>query len=61
MIHMPSAMTGKAWKLARPYHGPFRVLSATPSNIEARLVDESSAEPIFISVNRGTALLFWST
>ena len=25
MIYMPSVVTGKAWKLARPYHGPYRV------------------------------------
>ena len=29
MIHMLSAMTGKAWKLVCPYHGPFCVLSTT--------------------------------
>ena len=52
MIHLPSAVTAKAWKLVRPYHGPFRVLSVTPSNIEARLVDDPSAESIFVSVNR---------
>ena len=22
MIYMPSAVTGKAWKFARPFHGP---------------------------------------
>ena len=52
MIHMPSAVTGKAWKLARPYHGPFRVLNVTPTNIEARLVDDPSSESIFVAVNR---------
>ena len=35
MIYMPSVVTGKARKLARPYYGPYRVLSATPMNIEA--------------------------
>lgn len=52
MIHMPSAVTGKAWKLARPYHGPYRVLNVTPTNIEARLVDDPSSESIFVAVNR---------
>ena len=33
LIHMPAAVTGKAWKLARPYHGLYRVLSVTPTNI----------------------------
>ena len=49
MIHMPSVVSGKAWKLARPYHGPYRVLSVT---IEARLVDDANADPIFVAVNR---------
>ena len=40
MIHMPQEATGKAWKLARAFHGPFRVLNVTPTNVEARLVDD---------------------
>ena len=52
MIHMPSAVTGKAWKLARPFHGPYRVLSVTPTNVEARLVDHPDADPIFVAVSR---------
>ncbi len=52
MIHMPSAITGKSWKLAQPFHGPFRVLSVTPTNVEARLVDDPDAKSIFVAVNR---------
>jgi hypothetical protein len=52
MIFMPASVTGKSWKLARPYHGPFRVLSVTPTNLEARLVDDVDAEPIFVAVER---------
>ena len=52
MIHMPSAVTGKAWKLARPFHGPYRVLSVTPTNVEARLVDHPDVDPIFVAVSR---------
>ena len=52
MLPMPSATTGKAWKPARPYHGPYHVLDVTPSNIEARLVDDAGEESIFVSVNR---------
>ena len=39
VIYMPSVVTGKASKLARPYYGPYCVLSVTPTNIEARLVE----------------------
>ena len=54
MIHTPHEATGKAWKLARAFHGPFRVLSVTPTNIdsEARLVDRPEQSPIFVSRSR---------
>ncbi len=39
-------------KLARPFHGPFRVLSLTPTNAEVRLVDEPKSQSIFVSLNR---------
>ncbi len=48
MIHMPSAITGKSWKLAQPFHRPFRILSVTPTNVEARLVDDPDAKSILI-------------
>ena len=52
MIHMPAAVSGKSWKLARPYHGPYRVIGTTSTNIEARLVDDVDADSIFVAVNR---------
>ena len=52
MIYMPSVITGKTRKLARPYYGPYRVLSVTRTNIEARLVDKPDTDLIFVAVNR---------
>ena len=52
MVHMPGSVKGKAWKLVRPFHGPYRVLSVTPTNAEVRLVDQPGADAIFISLNR---------
>ncbi len=52
MVHMPGEVRGKAWKLARPFHRPFRVLGLTPSNAEVRLVDQPDADTIFISLDR---------
>ena len=52
MIHMPHEATGKAWRLARAFHGPFRVLSVIPTNIEARLVDRPEQSSIFVSWSR---------
>ena len=39
MVHIPSEVQGKTWKFARPFYGPFRILSLTPTNEEVRLVD----------------------
>ena len=52
MVHMPSKAQGKKWKVARPFHGPYRVLKVTPTNVEVRLVDKPTAEPIFVALNR---------
>ena len=42
MVYMPSAVTGKMWKLARPYYGLYRIVSVTPTkiNVEAKLIGE---------------------
>ena len=52
MIHMPAAALGKSWRLAHPYHGPYKVSSVTPTNIEAKLVDNVNAKSILVAVNR---------
>ena len=52
MVLMPSEIQGKDWKLTRPFHGPYRVLTVTPTNVEVRLVDNPSDKPIFVNLNR---------
>ena len=52
MVHMPGTVKGKAWKLVRPFHGPYRVVSVTPTNAEVRLVDQPEANSIFVSLSR---------
>ena len=52
MTYMPSAVQGKNWKLARPFYGPYRILSLTPTNAEIRLVDKLNDPPIFVSLSR---------
>ena len=42
----------KNWKLARPFYGPYRILSLTPTNAEIRLVDKPNDPAIFVSLNR---------
>ena len=43
---------GKAWKFARPFHGPYRILELTPANASVRLVDRPQDQPIFVSLDR---------
>ena len=52
MTYMPGAVQGKNWKLSRPFYGPYRILSLTPTNAEIRLVDKPSDPAIFVSLNR---------
>ena len=51
-FHMPSEVRGKAWKFARPFHGPYRILELTPVNASVRLVDRPQDQPIFVSLDR---------
>lgn len=52
MVRMPSEVKGESWKFARPYHGPFGVISVTPTNAEVMLVDQPGADIIFVSLKR---------
>ena len=52
MVLMPSKSQGKNWKLASPFHGPYRVLQVTPTNAEVRLVDQPKGESIFVATDR---------
>ena len=46
---MPTERQGKTWKLARPFHGPYRVIG---TNAEVHLVGSPQDEPMFIHLNR---------
>ena len=52
MVHMPGEIQGATWKLARPFHGPYRVVSLTPTNAEVVLVDKPKEPSIFVSLSR---------
>ena len=52
MVYMPSEVQGKTWKLARPFHGPYRVEAVTDTNVEVRLVDDPTSETLFVHLNR---------
>ena len=52
MVHMPNEVQGRTGKFARPFHGPFRILSLTPTNAEVRLVNEPRSKSLFVSLSR---------
>ena len=52
MVYMPGDVAGKAWKLARPYHGPYRVISLTPTNAEVRLIEKPNDPTLFVTISR---------
>ena len=43
MVYMLQEKKAKSRKVARPYFGPYRVLSVTPSNVEVQLIDKPAA------------------
>jgi hypothetical protein len=52
MVYMPGDVTGKSWKLARPYHGPFRILSLMPTNAEVQLIEKPGDPSLFVALGR---------
>ena len=52
MVYMPAEAQGKTRKLARPFHGLYRILSLTSTNAEVVLVEKPSEPSIFVALNR---------
>ena len=48
---MPGSRTGKAYKLSRPSHGPYRVITALDCRDNVRSVDKPNAIPIRVALN----------
>ena len=43
---MPSAKACKAYKFARPFHGPYRIIPQDGTGMIIQAVDKLQAEPI---------------
>ena len=52
MVYFPDQVKGKAWKLARPYHGPYEVLALTQTSAEVHLANSSQEGVIFVALDR---------
>ena len=51
-VYMPAIHSGPAYKLTRPYKGPYRVISAHPNGVELMLLQQPKAKPIRVALNR---------
>ena len=51
-LYKPAARSGSAYKFARPYHGPYRILEVTSNNAKIRPVDKPQDEPILVALSR---------
>ena len=51
-VFMPSAKSTKAYKFARPFYGPYRVIAVHDAGLEVRPVDRPHAPVIRVALNR---------
>ena len=49
---MPTEQQGKTWNLSRPFHGPYRVLNVTDTNVEVWFIDRPKDDSMFVHINR---------
>ena len=49
---MPAAKSNKAYKFAKPFQGPYRVVWLYENGAELQLVDHPRASPIRVAMNR---------
>ena len=51
-VYMPASKANKAYKFAKPFEGPYRVLATYDNGADVRLVDQLSAESIRVAMDR---------
>ena len=51
-VYMPAAKACKAYKFARPFHGPYRIVERSETGVVVRPVDRPQADPIRVAYNR---------
>lgn len=51
-VHMPAEKRGKAYKFARTFHGPFRVVELLENGVRVVPVDKPQESPIPVALNR---------
>ena len=51
-VYMPKEKANKAYKFARPFHRPFRVVKVLETGVVVRRVDQPQGETIRVALNR---------
>ena len=51
-VHMPAEKRGKAYKFARTFHGPYRVVELLENGVRVVPVDKPQESPIRVALNR---------
>ena len=51
-VYMLAAKATKAYKFARPFHGPYRIIEQSDTGVVVRQIDKPQAEPIRVAYNR---------
>ena len=51
-LFQPAVKTGEARKLARPFHGPYRIISLDTNTTHIRQVDEPQGDTILVALSR---------
>ena len=52
MLYVPAERSGKAYKFARPFRGPYRAVKVLPNGVELVLISKSKALSIRVSLDR---------
>ena len=51
-MYVLAAKSCKAYKFARPFHGPYRIVEQNETGLAVRPVDQPQMEPIQVAYNR---------
>jgi len=51
-VYMPAIRTGPAYKLARPYKGPYRIIKTHENGVELQSIEHPRAKTIRVALNR---------
>ena len=51
-VYMPAIRSGPAYKLTRPYKGPYQVVSTHSNGVELQSVQQPKTKPIRVALNR---------